>query len=271
MAIFSGRRIRDNNVQGTITDAPLTNVATTLNSAGLANLSAVSSNHAVIVLDPLRAAGAPEIVIVTAHTGAATSATITRGAYGTSARQHAAGTLWVHPAIDADLIEILTADPSDFYEGQLWYRSDTDIFMAHNGTAAVEALPIGGWQSYTPTLTQSATPTKTTNYAKYTRLGRLIIVELDLSVTSSGTAGTAVSLGLPVAAAYTASALTIGGGGIFDNSTAITYTGEWGIATSTTVSLYHDQAFWTAWGVNPSLALASGDRIRAHLMYEAAA
>lgn len=136
MAVFTGRRIRDNNVQGTTTNNPLTAGGTTLNSAGLANLSAVSSNHAVIVLDPLRAAGAPEIVIVTAHTGAATSATITRGAYGTSARQHAAGTLWVHAAVDQDYIDILTAStrPSDQYEGQLIYETDTDRFVMHNGT-----------------------------------------------------------------------------------------------------------------------------------------
>ncbi|HKZ19275.1 MAG TPA: hypothetical protein VJQ57_04125, partial [Acidimicrobiia bacterium] len=91
----SGPRIRTDNVFGTTTDNPLTAGATTMNSAGLANLAAVSSAHAIIVLDPLRADGAPEIVVVTAHTGSATSATITRGAYGTSAREHASGTLWV--------------------------------------------------------------------------------------------------------------------------------------------------------------------------------
>lgn len=198
MAIFTGRRIRDNNCQGTVTDAPLTAGATTLNSAGLANLSAVSSNHAVIVLDPLRAAGAPEIVIVTAHTGAATSATITRGAYGTSARQHAAGTLWVHAAVDADLVEVLTADPSDFYEGQLWYRSDTDIFMAHNGSAAVEALPIGAWQSWTPTWS-GLTLGNATVVAKYTRIGRTIHFRLSYVHGSSSTMGNH-TFTLPVAA-----------------------------------------------------------------------
>ena len=39
-----------------------------MNSAGLANLGAVSSAHALVILDPLRTAGAPEMVIVTAHT-----------------------------------------------------------------------------------------------------------------------------------------------------------------------------------------------------------
>jgi len=133
----AGSRIRTDNVSGTVTDNPLTIAATTLNSAGLANLAAVSSAHAVIVLDPLRTAGAPEIVIVTAHTGAATSATITRGAYGTAARQHAQGTLWVHAPTIEDTIRIVTsaARPSDPYEGQVIFETDTDVLSAYNGSA----------------------------------------------------------------------------------------------------------------------------------------
>lgn len=147
MAIFTGRRLYTNNVQGTTTDNPLTDSATTLNSAGLANLAAVSSNHAVIVLDPLRDDGAPEIVIVTAHTGSATSATISRGAYGTTPRQHAAGTLWVHPVTKDDLIQVLTATPTDVYAGQLWYRSDTKTYAFSNGTD-VSPLQGGGTLGY---------------------------------------------------------------------------------------------------------------------------
>lgn len=133
----SGPRIRTDNVYGTTTDAPLTAGATTMNSAGLANLAAVSSAHAIIILDPLRSAGAPEAVVVTAHTGSATSATITRGAYGTSAREHAAGTLWVHAPTREDFIRIVTAStrPSDPYEGQLAYETDTNRWVGYDGAA----------------------------------------------------------------------------------------------------------------------------------------
>ncbi len=90
-------RVRTDNVFGTVTDAPLTDSATTLNSAGLANLATIASpDYAVITLDPNRVDGAPEVIYVTAHTGAATSATILRAQEGTSAREHAAGTEWVH-------------------------------------------------------------------------------------------------------------------------------------------------------------------------------
>lgn len=135
MSVFAGARIRANNVFGATTNNPLAIGGTTLNSAGLANLPAVSGDHAVIVLDPLRTAGAPEIVIVTAHTGAATSATITRGAYGTAARSHASGTLWVHaPTID-DVIRIVTSStrPADQYEGQFIFETDTNKLVGFGG------------------------------------------------------------------------------------------------------------------------------------------
>lgn len=97
-------RLRTDNVFGTITDSPLTNVAGAVNSAGLANLPVVASpDYAVITLDPNRVHGAPEIIYVITHTGSATSATILRGREGTVARQHPAGTFWVHAPTARDL------------------------------------------------------------------------------------------------------------------------------------------------------------------------
>lgn len=97
-------RSRTAFLSGTITDNPLTNVATTINSAALASLPAIASpDIAVLVLDPTGSAGAPEVVYVTAHTGSATSATISRGQEGSSARQHASGIAWVHGPTTYDL------------------------------------------------------------------------------------------------------------------------------------------------------------------------
>lgn len=203
MAVFTGARIRDNSVFGTTTNNPLAAGDTTLNSAGLANLSAVASNHAVIVLDPLRAAGAPEIVIVTAHTGAATSATITRGAYGTSARSHASGTLWVVAATVDDLIRICTAAtrPADQYEGQLIYETDTDSFKAHNGTAWEHVATIGAWTTYTPTNT-NVTVGNGVQAARYMRgPGRTIRVAYQLVWGSSTSFAGGITIGLPFATA----------------------------------------------------------------------
>lgn len=241
-------RVRTDNVFGTITDNPLTNVATTMNSAGLANLAAVSSAEAFVVLDPNRVSGAPEIVVVTAHTGSATSATIVRGQFGTTARQHASGTGWVHAPIASNATTYVTAadDQGDF-------------------------VPMNAWETYVPTLTQSGSVTKTDTYAKFVRLGRTIIGEVSLAVTGTGTAANAVIVTLPVTAA--AANLVVGSGWIYDASTNTIWPGVAEDETTTTFRLRSASgAAGAGWlGVQDfTAALASTDLVRAHFMYEAA-
>lgn len=131
----TGTRHRFNAVFGAITDAPLTAGAGTFNSPGLADMGVVTApDHAIVTLDPLKEFGAPEIIIVTVHTAAATVATITRGAYGTTARSHPQGTLWVHAPLDEDFIEILTAAtrPTNPYRGQAIFEADTNRYIARS-------------------------------------------------------------------------------------------------------------------------------------------
>lgn len=198
-------RLRSNNVFGTTTNAPLTAGGTTLNSAGLANLAAVSgSDTAVITLDPNRVNGAPEIVIVTAHTGSATSATITRAAFGTSAREHAAGTEWVHAAI-----------------------GDTDsTSMADDADDRGDYLPTGAWEAWTPTWT-NLTVGSGTVVARFTRIGRTIHFYL-LFTFGSGSAMGDARFTLPVAANAAWTALSpLGRTHILDAGTADFFGQSW--------------------------------------------
>lgn len=132
----AGPRVRGNNAYGTTTDNPLTAGALTFNSAALPRLPTVSAAHAVVVLDPKRVNGEPEIVVVTTHAALATVATITRGQYGTMARSHPSGTAWAHVPIDEDFIEVLTSAtrPSNPYEGQGIYETDTNKLVFYTGT-----------------------------------------------------------------------------------------------------------------------------------------
>lgn len=136
-------RLKQNFISGTITDNPLLVGATTVNSAGLASLSAIAApDIAVLVLDPLGVAGAPEIVWVTAHTGAATSATISRAAEGTTARQHLSGVTWILAATIRDFLQAGTMAAQAALvspkAGDQWYSSDLDAtsgLYVHNGTS----------------------------------------------------------------------------------------------------------------------------------------
>lgn len=243
-------RVRTDNVFGTITDNPLTNVATTMNSAGLANLAAVSSAEAIIILDPNRVSGAPEIVVVTAHTASATSATIQRGQFGTAARQHALGTEWVHGPIASNATSYATAadDQGDF-------------------------VPMNAWETWTPTLTQSGAVTKTVTYGKLLRIGRLIVAEVFLTCTGSGTAANNVIVGLPVASAANGAlfAQEIGTATIFDVSANLAYKGNAILLSTTTLAI---RASGTSSGVlgttDFTAALAVNDTVSYSIMYEAA-
>lgn len=130
-------RVRDNNVFGTISDNPLVAGATSFNSTGLVNLSVIAVKHAIITFDPLRQYGNPEIVVVTAHTAASSIATITRGAYGTIPRDHPSGTLWVHAPLNEDFISIVTSlsRPTDPYEGQFIFETDTNKLIGYDGVS----------------------------------------------------------------------------------------------------------------------------------------
>lgn len=141
----TGTRVRANNVFGTTTDNPLTAAAITFNSSELPLLPEVTGDHSVITLDPLRQNGEPEIVVVTAHGPGGSSATITRGQYGTVARQHPQGTIWAHAPLDEDMVVVTTSAlrPSDPYEGQLIYETDTFSFIGRINGAWSGLIPAG--------------------------------------------------------------------------------------------------------------------------------
>lgn len=98
-------RVRANGIGGKCEDNPLTAAATTLTSAGLAAVPVIgTTQHLAVVLDPDGIDGAPEIAWITAHTAAATTATILRAQEGTTARQHLRDTDWIHGATAGDFL-----------------------------------------------------------------------------------------------------------------------------------------------------------------------
>lgn len=275
MTVFTGSRITTNNVFGTLTDNPLLIGATTMNAAGLTNLAAVASNHAVIILDPLRAAGAPEIVIVSAHTGAATSATIIRGQYGTAARQHLSGVLWVHaPTID-DVIRIATsgARPADQYEGQVIYETDTDSYKGHNGTAWEQIVTLGAWTAYTPTLGGS-TLGNGTIAGSYVKAGRTVFWKARFVYGSTSVVAAATTMTLPVTSvAVTNIAAPIGNVTLFDTSATANYLGVARHASTTTTQIRSlgTLSIHTDLSSASPFTWATGDEMVVNGVYEAAA
>lgn len=96
-------RVRANFVFGSVENNPLAAGGVTLNSSTLDELPVVQAGDiAIIVLDPRKRYGDPEIVYVTYHGASATTATISRGKDGTTAREHQLGTEWIHAPVIED-------------------------------------------------------------------------------------------------------------------------------------------------------------------------
>jgi hypothetical protein len=120
---------------------------------------------------------------------------------------------------------------------------------------------------FTPTLVQSGAVTKTVNYARYTKIGRYVLVNYYLTVTGSGTGANVIFLGLPLAAA-TSGLACVGTGMVFDSSASTFWHGPAIVATSTTVKFaaYNAGNYLGAAGM--TAGLASGDILSAFIAYE---
>lgn len=158
--------------------------------------------------------------------------------------------------------------PASPFVGQSIYETDTSLAYTYNGSAWVQTGDsTGAWTAFTPTISQSSTVTYS-GPMRYTRIGRTIHANCALYITGSGSAGTGVTVSLPVAAQ--ASLPVIGSSWIYDASAGVRYVCAVDLASTTSVSFLHDASGAASWGQNPSIGLANADQIRFGITYEAA-
>lgn len=135
------RPVRVNFAVGTLSSL-MSNVTTTMNSTALGTLIPAigTTDYVRIVLDPAATAGAPEIIHLTAHTGAATSATVRRGQEGTANRSHASGIIW-------KVAPTATGEWTDNNPDQLWSGTGAvagSVDQEFTAIAVPTSLP-SGW------------------------------------------------------------------------------------------------------------------------------
>lgn len=123
------------------------------------------------------------------------------------------------------------------------------------------------WESYTPTLVQGATVTKTIDSARYCQFQKTVLVTVKMTVTGAGTAGQFVLVGLPIAA-RTANSTVTGTVGVYDFNTNIWYTCMSQLNTVNNCYLYYQAG--NAFGSVPAVTLAVNDQIHCSFMYEVA-
>ena len=127
-----------------------------------------------------------------------------------------------------------------------------------------------GWVNYTPTLTQGVTVTKTISSARYCQINKLVVGTINLAITSSGTSGSLIQVGLPLTAVSGASTaigsfVLVGGPSHYGQivGSALNY-------SSTTVSGFLEGGTSNWAGISPSYQLLNGDGIQISFSYEVA-
>ena len=160
-------------------------------------------------------------------------------------------------------------------------------FVSGQVLTAAELNTAGAWQSYTPTFTQSATITKTVNWARYTELNKWVQGSVKMTASSAGTANNKVLVGLPVNAStnnfiigsmvfYNDSETNkyrwTGLNAFFETASTMSFTPVTSGGTNATLS-EDDKRFgqnYLAGGSQTGLTIASGDIIWIQFAYEAA-
>lgn len=103
----------------------------------------------------------------------------------------------------------------EVYEGRRIYETDTSMWQSYDGSAWSPIGPVdGALTDWTPTIDQGASTNigKSSTYAKVSRVGRQIQATFRVVFNASGTAGSAIVVSLPVAAAATSNITAIGSG-----------------------------------------------------------
>ena len=118
------------------------------------------------------------------------------------------------------------------------------------------------YASYTPVWTQSNTITNTVNVARYTQFGKLVIAQIQLTSTTTGTAGNKITVSLPVNASSNNKIL----GSAFYNQ-AIRYALY---DTSTTTMIGGNPTTFGAAFSNTTAGVGNADVVAFLLTYEAA-
>lgn len=123
----------------------------------------------------------------------------------------------------------------------------------------------GAWNAFTPTLSQGAsTDISATKACEYIRVGKLFIARYRIDATAAGTAGSNVTLTLPVTASGSGQML---GSAMYIDADSTDYTGLSFAETATTLVIYTPTG---KLGTSPAVTVASGDIIFAQIMGEAA-
>jgi hypothetical protein len=125
------------------------------------------------------------------------------------------------------------------------------------------------WETFNPTITQGATPTKTGG-AKYARIQKTVHYQGLLQFTSAGTAANIVACNLPLTATAVLGTFMANGSALFyDGSVNRTYTLIATLTGANNMQFWYDNCS-NFFGAQPAITIANTDWLAFNVTYEAA-
>lgn len=167
-----------------------------------------------------------------------------------------------------------TANPT-LAAGEFGYETDTGLIKIGDGSTAWASLNpfYSNYTTYTPTVSQgtNADISYTGTYVKYSRSGKTVSLNINMTLTEAGDDNNNIVITLPVSAST--SGLIVGTGYYWDAS-GNQYPANVYLASTTTITLQRTDTSTStnnaAIGVDPNIATANNDIIKFTCVYEAA-
>lgn len=155
-------------------------------------------------------------------------------------------------------------------EGMVAGITGDDILTVYTGAAWVEMCRWAGSNAWTSTQIDQGVTTnisKTTTTAKYIRQGNVVEAWGNFTITGTGTAGSPVTLQVPVTISGNNTNDSIGSGSIVDTGTPANG-GPLDVWVNSSTTVYFLSDGQTArWGQGPSHAISSDNSLRLHIRY----
>ena len=142
--------------------------------------------------------------------------------------------------------------------------------VIYDGTQFQLINPMGTWDTFSPTWTQSGTISYTNNYSKYVRIGKTVHFQCSLLATSAGGGATALGVTLPVTASSSTIFRAVGGANYYDASPNTMYVLSPFMNTTTQLLFVSDASAGNNFGAVPAITVGIGDYISLAITYEAA-
>jgi hypothetical protein len=85
-------------------------------------------------------------------------------------------------------------------EGMVSYLADSKYVEVFDGSDWISALPVGAWQSYTPSFVNFTLGNGTITASKYVQIGKTVHLQVSVTLGSTSVVGTQPTISLPISA-----------------------------------------------------------------------